>query len=282
MLVLESDPDVVQVGECVRSALEYAEDRKSACPIDHAYVSLTRILGPLMAPALVVVGSDSQVGRSTFVHDLCRSACVAQEHSSLLFSPRVSKRDIGVRLLSAHARITPFELFTERLTGDTLSRVDQAKDDLRRSKLRVVEPITKMSDVIRMVGNDWLTNDTRLVVVDDADELSRGEYSKRSVLHELRHLAHLFNVVVVATVCLERMESDTSATWLETRRLPDDAGRAADISIRIEYPDMHDEGLSSRPGEVTLHIRDSAGEELQLDLCRQLQYARFTDMSPQT
>jgi replicative DNA helicase len=99
----------------------------------------------LQPGSLVVVGASPAVGKSALLLDFCRSATLRNSLPSALFSLEMTRRELGLRLLSAEARM-PMHV----LRGGLMSDDDRTRADNRPilADLRESDVIAQAADLV--------------------------------------------------------------------------------------------------------------------------------------
>ncbi|NRQ50390.1 DnaB-like helicase C-terminal domain-containing protein [Aeromicrobium stalagmiti] len=252
-------------------------DLRSWRDVRYPYPDLDAVLGPMIPGQVVTVTGSPGSGRSMFVHDLCRAAAIAQGRSVLLVTGRIPVAEVGVRLLSAEARVSRSRLRSGELHQPDDNRLAAAEAAIRASRLVVLEAPPDARRLMSSIHHAWLAHDLDLVVIDDADDLAAGGHDQPSVVAALARGATSMQLPIVATGGLRRLEpAPEEPTEREVWGPPGDDGVA--VSVAIHVPDLF-KGESARPGEADLVVRRRDADPVTISLSFQAHYSRFTGMA---
>lgn len=257
------DRPALDGSEVVDRALTRLGERRSWRDVRHAYTDLDALLGPLLPGQVVTVDGARGSGRSIFALDLCRAVGFRQGRNILLVTGRSTAAEVGIRILSAEARISVAALRTGELHQHDEIRLAEGQSRLRDGGLYLLEVPSDLSAMQRLVYEAWVRHDIDVVVIDDVDAIPAGSHTS-SLFSLLRDLARKLLVPVVATGVDSVVAPEPSG------------GLDARVSIAIDRPDLL--GESATPGEVFLTVRRPDVDAVTLSFSFQGHYSRFTDL----
>lgn len=266
--------------DCAPEAMKHvqarADRRSESANIVTGFRDLDLVLGPLEPGRIIAVSSDPTIGRTTFVLDLCRSVAFRQKKTCLLFSPRTSRLDLSMRILSAESKVAYSTLACGAVNADELLGLTWASAETGGSDLLIVDKVDRVDEVCEAARAAWLEHGVDFLVVDDADALTSLGSSGVGVPRALLFLAQDLNIPVVLAA---QNPTDRSCPEPpgEGRCWPQSFPGLLNTTIEITRPDV-DWPDSDRPNEADLHIQTSQADLGFVTLAWQGHYSRMNDM----
>ncbi|WP_442306093.1 replicative DNA helicase [Streptomyces sp. 2RAF24] len=239
---------------------------------------------------LIVLGARPAVGKSTLALDFARAAAIEHGRRVLLFSLEMSKEEIGMRTLSAEARVA-----LHHLRGNTVNEEDWERIALRVPAISGADltvddsPELTLADIRARARRQSAGEGLDLVIVDylqlmqsmgtrrngtrqeDVSELSRG----------LKMLAKSLRIPVIALSQLNRgpEQRTDKKPMVSDLRESGSIEQDADMVILLHREDAYDKE-SPRAGEADLIIgKHRNGPTATLSVAFQGHYSRFVDMA---
>lgn len=239
---------------------------------------------------LVIVGARPAVGKSTLALDFARAAAIEHGRRVALFSLEMGEKEIGMRLLSAEARVGLHHLRGGTVTDDDWARIARRMPAIGEAPLHVDDSSDlSLADIRTRTRRLAADEGLDLVIVDylqlmtslgtrrnssrqeDISEISRG----------LKILAKSLRVPVIALSQLNRgpeYRTDKKPAVSDLR----ESGaieQDADMVILLHREDAY-EKETSRAGEADLIVgKHRNGPTATLSVAFQGHYSRFVDMA---
>ena len=175
------------------------------------YSDLNRFAGGLNAGELIVITGRPSAGKTTLALNMALSAAVNRRLHTVIFSLNLSCEQIALRLVAGMGRFDPSEVLKRRLTVTDWERIDMATETLSQVPI-FVDDSTNLSiaELRRRVLDLKKENGLGLVIVDELQGLyptkrdDNGVQSARSIPQELREMARVLDVAVIAVSRLNR------------------------------------------------------------------------------
>ncbi len=238
---------------------------------------------------LIVLAGRPAMGKSTVALDFARAAAIRHELSVAVFSLEMSEDEIGMRVLSAEARVALHHLRGGTVTDEDWARMGRRLPAIGESRLHIDDsPGLTLMDIRtrsrRLAARDGLD----MIVVDYLQlvtPISRRGSSRQedvaAISRGLKLLAKELRVPVIALSQLNRgpeMRQDKRPQVSDLREsgaIENDA----DVIVLLHREDAYEEG-SPRAGEADLIVgKHRNGPTATITVAFQGHYSRFVDMS---
>ena len=278
------------LGPTMEELDEIAAHGGLAAGVPTGFVDLDAVTNGLHGGQMIIIAARPGVGKSTLALDFVRSASIAHDQTSVIFSLEMSKNEIVMRILSAEADIKLTDMRSGKMEdtqwnklANTMGRIENAKlyiDD--SSNLTMMEIRSKARQIATNVGLDLVVVDyLQLMSSNKRVESRQQEVSEFS--RQLKLLAKELDVPVIAISQLNRgPESRTDkrpqlADLRESGSLEQDA----DIVMLLYRPDSAaGEQDNERAGEADIILAKHRGGPLDtISVAHQLHYSRFRDLA---
>ncbi|MDX2295866.1 replicative DNA helicase [Streptomyces roseofulvus] len=254
------------------------------------FLDLDSLTGGWQPGQLIVLGARPAVGKSTLALDFARAAAIEHGKQVALFSLEMGEDEIGMRLLSAEARVALHHLRHSTVSDDDWERIARRVPAISQAGLHVDDsPNVTLADILTRTRRLAATTGLDLVIVDylqlmqsmstrrngtrqeDVSELSRG----------LKMLAKALRVPVIALSQLNRGSEHRTdkKPMVSDLRESGSIEQDADMVILLHREDAY-EKESPRAGEADIIIgKHRNGPTATLSVAFQGHYSRFVDMA---
>ncbi|MER6441274.1 replicative DNA helicase [Streptomyces sp. NPDC001185] len=238
---------------------------------------------------LVVLAGRPAMGKSTVALDFARAAAIQHARSVAVFSLEMSEDEIGMRVLSAEARVGLHHLRGGTVTDDDWARIGRRLPDIGEARLHIDDsPGLTLTDIRtrsrRIAARDGLD----MIVIDYLQLITpvsrRGSSRQEEVAgisRSLKLLAKELRVPVIALSQLNRgseMRQDKRPMVSDLREsgaIENDA----DVVVLLHREDAY-EKESPRAGEAELIVgKHRNGPTATISVAFQGHYSRFVDMA---
>ena len=222
--------------------------------IDTGFVDLNEYTSGLQKGDLIVLAACPGVGKTALALTLARNAAMDAGIGVLIFSPRVSKRQVVQRLLSIETKVDLHKLRTGRLRDEYGKRLTRDIDRLARAPIYIDDtPDISVFNARAKARRLHREHGIGLIVVDDL-QLMSGEANTTSheqeishILRRLKDLAKELDIPVLTLVQLSRAVESRKDPRPQLSDLPElRIEQAADVVMFIYRPDMY--GIRSADG----------------------------------
>ncbi|WP_307160628.1 replicative DNA helicase [Streptomyces rishiriensis] len=238
---------------------------------------------------LIVLAGRPAMGKSTVALDFIRAAAIKHSLSVALFSLEMSEDEIGMRVLSAEARVGLHHLRGGTVTEDDWARIGRRLPAIGEARLHVDDsPGLTLADIRtrsrRVAARDGLD----MIVVDYLQlitPLSRRGASRQeevaTISRGLKLLAKQMRVPVIALSQLNRGSEQRQDKRPQVSDLRESGAieNDADMVVLLHREDAYEEG-SPRAGEADIIIgKHRNGPTATITVAFQGHYSRFVDMA---
>ncbi|HSV38427.1 MAG TPA: replicative DNA helicase, partial [Nocardioidaceae bacterium] len=225
---------------------------------------------------------------STLALDLCRSASIHNNLSSVIFSLEMTRNEITMRLLSAEAKIPLNHMRNGHMTDDDWSKLARKMGEVSSAPLFIDDsPNMTMMEIRAKARRLKQRHDLKLIVIDYLQLMSSGKKVESRQLEvsefsrQIKLLAKELDVPVVALSQLNRGPEQRSdkRPMLSDLRESGSIEQDADMVILLHREDVY-EKESTRPGEADLIVaKHRNGPTRDVVVAFQGHYSRFVDMA---
>ncbi|MEV6533647.1 replicative DNA helicase [Streptomyces sp. NPDC051639] len=268
-------------------AIEQHGSRQQGIPT--GFTDLDALTNGFLPGQMIVVAARPAMGKSTIAIDFVRAASIKHRLRSAVFSLEMSKMEVGMRILSAEARVGLHHLRSGTTTAEDWTRIAHVDDRVRSAPIVIsdeqVNTLTQIKALCRRIKQNGGLD---LVVIDYLQLLESGGRRAESrqqevsdISRNIKLLAKELEVPVVALSQLNRgseLRSDKKPVVSDLRE-SGSIEQDADMVILLHREDAY-EKESPRAGEVDLIVgKHRNGPTATITLAAQLHYSRFVDMA---
>ena len=251
------------------------------------FADLDDLTNGLHPGQMIVIAARPGAGKSTMALDICRSASLRHDLSSVIFSLEMNRNEISMRLLSAEARIPMHHIRNGHMSDDDWQRLASTMAKVSEKPLFIDDsPNMTMMEIRAKARRLRQRHDLRLIVVDYLQLMTSGrrvesrqvEVSEFS--RQMKLLAKELEVPVIAVSQLNRgaEQRTDKRPMLSDLRESGSIEQDSDMVILVHREDMY-ERESTRPGEADIIVaKHRAGPTANLVVAFQGHYSRFVDM----
>jgi replicative DNA helicase len=248
--------------------------------------SLTRGFQP---GQLIVVAGRPAMGKSTLALDFARAAAINHGRSVAIFSLEMSEDEIGMRVISAQARVGLHHLRSQALSEDDWTKIARKMPDIEQARMHIDDsPGLTLADIRtrcrRLASRDGLD----LVIVDYLQLVTpagrRGSSRQEDVAEISRSLKLLAKELRAPVVALSQLNRGSEQRADKKPMVSDlrESGAIendADMVILLHREDAY-EKASPRAGEADLIVgKHRNGPTAEITVAFQGHYSRFVDMA---
>ncbi|MEU9797203.1 replicative DNA helicase [Streptomyces sparsogenes] len=239
---------------------------------------------------LIVLAGRPAMGKSTVALDCCRAAAIKNGLGVALFSLEMSEDEIGMRVLSAEAKVGLHHLRGGTVTDEDWVRIGRRLPDIGSARLHVDDsPGLTLADIRtrsrRLAARDGLD----LVVVDYLQLITpagsrRGSSRQEDVAAISRGLKLLAKDLRVPVIALSQLNRGSEMRQDKRPQVSDlrESGAIendADVVVLLHREDAY-ERESPRAGEGELIVgKHRNGPTATITVAFQGHYSRFVDMA---
>ncbi len=253
------------------------------------FADLDNLANGLHPGQLIVLAARPAIGKSTLGLDFARSAAVAHNMASVIFSLEMSRSEITMRLLSAEARVSLASMRSGRLTDEDWNRLARRMGTLAEAPLFIDDsPHLTMMEIRAKARRLKQRHNLRLIVLDYLQLMSspRKVESRQQEVSEISRqcklLAKELDVPIVAISQLNRSSEQRADKRPQLSDLRESGAieQDADMVILLHREDAY-ERESPRAGEADFIVaKHRNGPTDVVTVAFQGHYSRFVDMSP--
>ena len=247
----QSSGEIESLETAMGYALEQIErvhsESSAVSGIDTGFVDLNECTSGLQKGDLIVLAACPGVGKTALALNLARNAAVDTGVGAMIFSPKVSKRQVAQRLLSIETKVDLHKLRTGRLRDEDWECLTRDTNRLARAPIyiddtpdiSVFEARAKARRLHREYGIGLIVVDDLQLMSGEAKTASR-EQEISHILHRLKDLAKELDIPVLALVQLSRAVESRKDPRPQLSDLPElRIEQAADVVMFIYRPDIY-------------------------------------------
>ncbi len=252
------------------------------------FADLDDLTNGLHGGQMVIVAARPAVGKSTLALDLCRSASIHNNLTSVIFSLEMTRNEITMRLLSAEAKIPLNHMRNGHMTDDDWQKLARKMGEVSSAPLFIDDsPNMTMMEIRAKARRLKQRHDLRLIVIDYLQLMTSGKKVESRQLEvsefsrQIKLLAKELEVPVVALSQLNRGPEQRSdkRPLLSDLRESGSIEQDADMVVLLHREDVY-EKESTRPGEADLIVaKHRNGPTRDVVVAFQGHYSRFVDMA---
>lgn len=289
----EGLPPAYSLGEIIEGALDEVETAGSRNGVPSGiltgFTDLDALTGGLRPGHLTVIAARPAMGTSTLALNFLRNAAIGNNLPAVLFTYESDRKEVGLRILSAEARVALHHMRSGTMTDDDWVRLARRIPEVSEAPLYIQDDGWPTYTALRAQCRRLVSQrDIRLIVVDNLQMLTYGtrplgsRYEEISEISRcLKLLAKELNVPIVALSKSNRgaeQRTDKKPLLTDLR----DSGALednADLVILLHREDAYEKD-SPRAGEADLIIpKHRQGPTATITVAFQGHYSRFVDMA---
>jgi replicative DNA helicase len=252
------------------------------------FADLDELTNGLHPGQMVIVAARPAVGKSTLGLDICRSASIRHNMTSVIFSLEMTRNEITMRLLAAEARIPLNHMRNGHMGDEDWAKLARKMGEVSSAPLFIDDsPNMTMMEIRAKARRLKQRHDLRLIVIDYMQLMTSGKkVESRQVevsefSRQIKLLAKELEVPVVALSQLNRGPEQRSdkRPMLSDLRESGSLEQDADMVVLLHREDVY-EKESTRPGEADLIVaKHRNGPTRDVVVAFQGHYSRFVDMA---
>ncbi|MEP7089070.1 MAG: replicative DNA helicase, partial [Nocardioidaceae bacterium] len=287
-----SSEDYAPLSEIMESTLDEIEAINNRdgemIGVPTGFADLDELTNGLHPGQMVIVAARPAMGKSTLGLDLCRSASIRHNMTSVIFSLEMSRNEITMRLLSAEAKIPLNHLRNGNMNDDDWTRLARKMGEVSSSPLFIDDsPNMTMMEIRAKARRLKQRHGLRLIVIDYLQLMTSGKKVESRQLEvsefsrQIKLLAKELEIPVVALSQLNRGAEQRAdkRPMVSDLRESGSIEQDADMVILLHREDVY-ERESTRPGEADLIVaKHRNGPTRDLTVAFQGHYSRFVDMA---
>ncbi|WP_331719044.1 replicative DNA helicase (plasmid) [Streptomyces sp. NBC_00289] len=257
--------------------------------IPTGFTDLDNLTNGFLPGQMIVVAARPAMGKSTLAVDFVRAASIKHRLSSAVFSLEMSKSELGMRILSAEARVGLHHLRGGTTTAEDWKRIARVSDQIRTAPMVIsdeqVNTLTQIKALCRRIQQN---RGLDLVVIDYIQLLESGNRRAESrqqevsdISRSIKLLAKELQVPVIALSQLNRgpEQRTDKKPLVSDLRESGSIEQDADMVILLHREDAY-EKETPRAGEADLIVaKHRNGPTATVTVAFQGHYSRFVDMA---
>ncbi|TXI32061.1 MAG: replicative DNA helicase [Niabella sp.] len=223
--------------------LYHNKDKMRGVPT--GFPTLDQKLNGLRAGNLIIVAARPSVGKSSLIINIAQYAAVEHKIPTAIFSLEMSTIDLGIRMVSAQAKIDGFKITSGRLSDEELGSYGQAAGMLADAPIYIDDtPSISIMELRTKARRIMADKGIKMVVVDYL-QLMRGRNVENRVQEVaeislgLKALAKELNIPVIVAAQLNRAVEYlcTGLPQLSDLRESGSIEQDADVVMFLHRPD---------------------------------------------
>ncbi|MFD5951964.1 replicative DNA helicase [Streptomyces collinus] len=270
--------------------IEATGGREAALPgVPTGFTDLDLLTGGLHPGQLIVVAARPAMGKSTLAYDFVRSASIKHQLPSAIFTLEAGRHEVGMRLLSAEARVALHHMRSGTMTDEDWTRLARRMPDASAAPIYIQDgAYSNLHDLRAHCRYLHSRSGVQLIVVDAVHLLTYGTRPLGSRYEEiseiarcLKLLAQELRIPIVAISTLNRGPEQRIDKKPMINDLRDSGALEdnADLVILIHREDAYEKD-SPRAGEADLIVaKHRHGPTATIVVAFQGHYSRFVDMA---
>jgi replicative DNA helicase len=237
---------------------------------------------------LIVIAARPAMGKSTLALDFARACAIKHKRPAQFFSLEMGRNEIGMRVLSAEARVALHHLRSGTTTDDDWARMASRMTDISASPLHVDDtPDITLNHIRSRARKRKAQSGLDLIVVDylqlmTSDKRTENRQQEVSdISRGLKQLAKELEIPVIALSQLNRgpEQRQDKKPMVSDLRESGAIEQDADMVVLLHREDAYDKE-SPRAGEVDLIVaKHRNGPTATITVASQLHFSRFVDMA---
>lgn len=252
------------------------------------FADLDELTNGLHSGQMIIVAARPAMGKSTLALDLCRSASIHNNLSSVFFSLEMTRAEITMRLLSAEAKVALNHIRNGNMSDDDWQKLARKMGEISGAPMFIDDsPNMTMMEIRAKARRLKQRHDLKLIVIDYMQLMSSGKKVESRQLEvsefsrQIKLLAKELEVPIIALSQLNRgaEQRTDKRPMMSDLRESGSLEQDADMVILLHRDDVY-EKESTRPGEADLIVaKHRNGPTRDLTVAFQGHYSRFVDMA---
>ncbi|MDQ0577889.1 replicative DNA helicase [Streptomyces rishiriensis] len=286
-------PPASSLGDVMEETLDWIEATggpEATLPgVPTGFTDLDSLTGGLHPGQLIVIAARPAMGKSTLAYDFVRSAGIKHQMPCAIFTLEAGRNEVGMRLLSAEARVALHHMRSGTMTDEDWTRMARRMPQVSAAPIYIQDgAYSNLHDLRAHCRYLHARNGIRLIVVDAVHMLTYGTRPLGNRYEEISEIARCLKLLakelqlpIVAISTLNRgpeQRIDKKPLLNDLR----DSGALednADVVIFIHREDAY-EKESPRAGEADLIVaKHRHGPTATITVAFQGHYSRFVDMA---
>lgn len=238
---------------------------------------------------MIVVAARPGVGKSTLGLDFVRNAAIRDQVPCAIFSLEMTGAEIGMRLLSAEARVSISHMRGGSMTNRDWDSIGRVITKVQSAPIVIDDsPNMTMPEIRSKARRIKKQHGLGLIVLDYLQLMTSGKRVENRQVEvsefsrQIKLLAKELECPIVAISQLNRgSEQRTDKTpQLSDLRESGSIEQDADVVLLLNRPDAHGSGESERPGEADIIIaKNRSGPTNRVLVTFQGHYSKFAPMA---
>jgi replicative DNA helicase len=238
---------------------------------------------------MIVIAGRPALGKSTLAVDVARAAAIKHGLPTAIFSLEMSRDELMMRILSAHAHILLHSMRTGQMTDQDWSRLADKSPEVSDAPLFIDEtPAITVPGIMSKCRRLKAQHGLKLVIVDYLQLMSspkRAENRQQEVSEMSRSLKVLAKELEVPLIAISQLnrgpeQRTDKKPLMSDLRESGSIEQDSDLVILLHREDAY-EKESPRAGEADLIVaKHRNGPTATVTVAFQGHYSRFVDMAP--
>ncbi|MFG2885682.1 replicative DNA helicase [Streptomyces sp. NPDC048297] len=287
-------PPAAPLGDVMEGTLDWIEavggrDAATLPGVPTGFTDLDSLTGGLHPGQLIVVAARPAMGKSTLALDFLRSASIKHALPSALFTLEADRNEVGMRILSAEARVALHHMRSGTCTDEDWTRMARRMPDVSAAPIYVQDgSYANLHDLRAHCRYLHSRMGVQLIVIDAVHMLTFGTRQLSSRYEEISEIARCLKLLakelrlpIVAVSTLNRGPEQRTDKRPMISDLRDSGALEdnADAVILIHRDDAYEKD-SPRAGEADLIVaKHRHGPTATITIAFQGHYSRFVDMA---
>ncbi|MFF9090485.1 replicative DNA helicase [Streptomyces sp. NPDC014991] len=286
-------PPASPLGDVIEDTLDWIEatgSRNAPLPgVPTGFTDLDSLTGGLHPGQLIVIAARPAMGKSTLALDFIRSASIKHAMPSAVFSLEADRNEIGMRLLSAEARVALHHMRSGTMTDEDWTRLARRMPDVSAAPIYIQDgAYSNVHDLRAHCRYLRGRAGVQLIVVDAVHLLTYGTRPLGSRYEEISEIARCLKLLakelrlpIVAISTLNRSPEQRTDKKPMINDLRDSGALEdnADVVILLHREDAYEKD-SPRAGEADFIVaKHRHGPTATITVAFQGHYSRFVDMA---
>ncbi|MER8226467.1 replicative DNA helicase [Streptomyces sp. NPDC094143] len=286
-------PPASPLGDVMEDTLDWIEatgGRNATLPgVPTGFTDLDALTGGLHSGQLIVIAARPAMGKSTLALDFIRCASIKHALPSAVFSLEADRNEIGMRLLSAEARVALHHMRSGTMTDEDWTRLARRMPDVSAAPIYIQDgAYSNVHDLRAHCRYLQARAGVQLIVVDAVHLLTYGTRPLGSRYEEISEIARCLKLLakelrlpIVAISTLNRSPEQRTDKKPMINDLRDSGALEdnADVVILLHREDAYEKD-SPRAGEADFIVaKHRHGPTATITVAFQGHYSRFVDMA---
>ncbi|WP_217208932.1 replicative DNA helicase [Streptomyces sp. AC550_RSS872] len=286
-------PPASPLGDVMEDTLDWIEatgGREATLPgVPTGFTDLDALTGGLHPGQFIVIAARPAMGKSTLAYDFVRSASIKHNLPSAIFTLEAGRNEVGMRLLSAEARVALHHMRSGTMTDEDWTRLARRMPEVSAAPIYIQDgAYSNIHDLRAHCRYLHSRKGVHLIVVDAVHLLTYGTRPLGSRYEEISEIARCLKLLakelqipIVAISTLNRGPEQRTDKKPMLNDLRDSGALEdnADLVILLHREDAYEKD-SPRAGEADLIVaKHRHGPTATITVAFQGHYSRFVDMA---